>query len=242
MVYFWKFMGWLILYSLMYFSVLDVLGLGPGKENRILSGVILLLSFPGWWFSWKWFEKTFGPRPVQAQSGGETHYFFALRNAPMTYYLMILKFFLLAMGANGIITLEHHEGSWRYFYIVNFIVLYLYAIPFLIIKTKNLKKALASNLILDNTSLALQQHGESIARVAFSDTQDVFVEQDAPGALIVSPTDKIYVGGRHAKGSSFYIPEAETIIQQIKQRARNSITPVIYIKEALKQAAFKPSV
>jgi len=241
MVFFWKFMGWLILYSLIYFSVLDVLGLAPGKENSILRVVLPLISFPGWWFSWKWFEKTFGPREPEPHNEGGTQYYFALRNAPVTYYLIVLKFFLLAMGANGIITLDHHEGGWRYFYIGNGILLYLYAIPFLIIKTKKLKISLTSSLILDSSSLRLQQCGETIVTVAFSDIQSVAIEENSRGALIDASAAKIYVGGQSAKGSACYTPGVNTIIEQLKQAVGDKFQSVPSIKDALKQAAFKPA-
>ena len=130
---FLRFMGWLILWSFVYFLVLDIMGLPPGKDGPVISTIILLLSFPLWWVSWKKFDRSFGPRDPQQLDGG-TARFFALRNTGLMYYLMVLKLFLLVMGANGIITLAHHQGGARVFYIINFIVLYLYALPFFFIK------------------------------------------------------------------------------------------------------------
>jgi len=74
-----------------------------------VSVVILLMSFPAWWFSWKKFERIFDARQPEALGEDATAYAFSLRNPALMYYLMVLKLFLLAMGANGIITLEHNE-------------------------------------------------------------------------------------------------------------------------------------
>ena len=62
MAYFVRFLGWLILYSFLYFLILDVMGVGPGKDGPVISSIILFLSIPLWWFSWKKFDSAFGPQ------------------------------------------------------------------------------------------------------------------------------------------------------------------------------------
>ncbi len=242
MAIFLRFMGWLILWSLLYFTILDVMGLAPGKDPRVVSGVILLASFPIWWFTWKKFEKTFWAREPQDLGGGKTAYLFSLRNPALMYYLMVLKLFLLAMGANGIITLEHHKGGWRTFYIWNFFILYIYAIPFFIIKFKKLKKALACRLVVDDEKLCLQKGQEVLSEIALDAIDRVIIEEQAPGMLVGAGGSKIYVGGRQAKGSGFYTEGAESVCAAIRAAAGKKVQTVESIKDALKSSGFKPVV
>lgn len=242
MAIFLRFMGWLILWSLLYFSILDFMGLAPGKDPKVVSGIILLASFPIWWFTWKKFENSFWAREPQDLDDGKTAYFFSLRNPALMYYLMVLKLFLLAMGANGIITLEHYKGGWRTFYIWNFIILYIYAIPFFVIKFKKLKKALACRLVVDDKKLCLQQGSEMVSEIAFDAIDRVTIEKQALGMFIESGDTKMYVGGRQAKGSGFYTEGAETICSKIEAAAGGKVQTVEAIKETLKSAGFKPVV
>jgi len=241
MAIFLRFMGWLILWSLLYFTILDFMGLAPGKDPIVVSSIILLASFPIWWFTWKKFESAFWAREPQDLGDGKTAYLFSLRNPALMYYLMVLKLFLLAMGANGIITLEHHKGGWRTFYIWNFIILYIYAIPFFVIKFKKLKKALACRLVVDNTKLSLQQGQNVLSEIALDKIDRVSVEEQASSVLVESGDTRIYVGGQKAKGSAFYTEGAEAVCTRIKA-AGEKVQAVESIKEALKSAGFKPAV
>ncbi|MFC1591166.1 hypothetical protein ACFL43_01445 [Thermodesulfobacteriota bacterium] len=242
MAFFLRFMGWLILWSLMYFLALDCMGLGPGQDPRLVSAVILLASFPVWWFTWKRFERTFGARPSQALEGGKTAYLFSLRNPALMYYLMVLKLFLLAMGANGIITLAHHEGAMRTFYIWNFIILYIYAIPFFLIKCLKLKKALGSRLVADASGLSLQHNGQALADIRFASLDRLCVEEATRGMLIEAGGEQLYLGGQKAKGSGFYIEGIEEVYAGLKAAAGDKQELVASIKETLKAAGFKPAV
>ncbi|MCP4716712.1 MAG: hypothetical protein GY868_16445 [Deltaproteobacteria bacterium] len=241
MTYFWRFMGWLILYSFIYFLVLDIIGVGPGKENILLSIAVFLISFPFWWITWNKFNTAFSSKPPIDLGSGKKNYSFALRKTAMTYYLMILKLFLLVMGANGIITLDHHEGGWRTFYIWNFVILYVYAIPFFIIKCLKLKKGLAAKLIMDNTTLTLMLNKKSITEIQFNAIERVQLEESSLGMLIESSGSKLYIGGKDAGGSSFYLSGIEEIYKKL-QEAPNVFEKTGSIKNAMKQISFKPAI
>ncbi len=241
MTYFWRFMGWLILYSFIYFLVLDFMGIGPGKEKIQLSIVIFLISFPIWWVTWKKFDTAFGPKPPRDLGNGKKEYSFALRKPAMTYYLMVLKLFLLVMGANGIITLSHHEGGWRTFYIWNFIILYIYAIPFFIFKFLKLKKGLSARLVMDDASISLNVHADNVVSLSRSTLDTIQVEEPGPGMLIESAGARLYIGGKDAKGSSFFLSGVEDVYKKLQEGA-GSITKVESIKNAMKQKGFKPAV
>ena len=242
MALFLRFMGWLILWSLMYFVVLDFMGLAPGKDPRVVSAVILLLSFPAWWFSWKKFERVFNARQPEALGDGVTAYAFSLRNPALMYYLMVLKLFLLAMGANGIITLEHHEGWLRTFYIWNFIILYIYALPFFIIKFLKLKKALTVRLAVDEKAFTLSRGAEKLTEIALDSIDKVSVQEENLGMLIEAGDQKLYLGGRQAKGSGFYIEGVQDIYATLKAAAGDKVQAVDSIKQKLKETGFKPLV
>jgi hypothetical protein len=233
-------MGWLILWSLIFFAVLNVRGIAPGGASLVFTVVTALLSLPVWWVTWKWFEKRFGPHAPVVLGGGKTAYAFSLRNPALMYYLMVLKLFLLAMGANGIITLEHYEGGLRTFYIWNFIILYIYAIPFFIIKFIKLKTSLGYRLMVDDTGLCLQYAGEPKAEIAFSAIDSFAVEEATNAMLVGSGATRIYAGGQQARGSSFYIAAAEDILAKLKQAAGAKMQPVASIKKALQEQSFKP--
>jgi hypothetical protein len=242
MAFFMRFMGWLILWSLMYFLVLDLMGLGPGKDPILVSAVILLLSFPAWWFSWKKFKGVFDARQPETLGEDATAYAFSLRNPALMYYLMVLKLFLLAMGANGIITLEHHEGWLRTFYIWNFIILYIYALPFFIIKYLKLKKALAARLVVDGKTLSLRRGTETLTEISLDAIDTISVEQASLGMLIEAGERKLYLGGRQARGSGFYVEGIQDIYALLKASAGDKIQSVDSIKAKLKEVEFKPVV
>lgn len=239
---FLRFLGWLILWSFLYFAVLDVMGLAPGKDPKLVSGAVLLLSFPIWWLTWKKFEKAFSARPARALENGKTAYYFSLRNPALMYYLMVLKLFLLVMGANGIITLEHHKGAWRTFYIWNFIILYVYAIPFFVLKLIKLKKALACRLVVDDAALTLERDNKPLSVIRLDAVDRVRVQEQGPGLVIESGAEKLYVGGQAAKGSAFYTEGAQEILGKIRERSGEKIETVDSIGQVLKQASFKPAV
>lgn len=247
MALFLRFMGWFILYSLFYFISLDITLDPPGTENSVFHkvfnyGILLILSIPVWWFSWKKFELTFGPKATQTLEDGRKAYRFALRNPALMYYLMVLKVFLLAMGLNGILTLSHHKGGLRTFYIINFIVLYLYALPFFIIKFKKLQKALASRLIVDDRKLALETAGEIVTEIPLSGIEKIISDDAASGMLVQAGGAALYVGGRHAKGSAFFLEGAQEVCQKLKGLAQDKVENVDSIKQALKSAGIKPAV
>lgn len=239
---FLRFLGWLILWSFLYFAVLDVMGLAPGKDPRLVSAAVLLLSFPIWWLTWKKFEKAFSARPPKALGEGKTAYFFSLRNPALMYYLMVLKLFLLVMGANGIITLDHHQGAWRTFYIWNFIILYLYAIPFFVVKLIKLKKALACRLVIDDAALTLEKNGEPVSVIPLGAVDRALVQEQGPGLLVASGVVKLYIGGQAAKGSAFYTEGVQDILRKVRTAAGEKVTAVDSIRQVLKQESFKPAV
>jgi hypothetical protein len=242
MALFLRFMGWFILYSLIYFAVLDVRGLPPADASLMFTLVIALIALPAWWATWKWFEKLFGPHAPVALGGGKTAYAFSLRNPALMYYLMVLKLFLLAMGANGIITLDRYEGGLRTFYVWNFIILYIYAIPFFIIKAIKLKKSLGYRLVVDDTRLSLQHSGVPVAEIAFDAIDTIAVEEAVTGMLVGDGATRIYIGGHKAKSSSFYLEGAENIYAKLKSAAGKKMQPVESIKKTMQEAAFKPAL
>lgn len=241
MAYFVRFMGWLILYSFFYFLILDSMGIAPGKEGAAVRYGLPIISIVLWWFSWKKFESAFGPRPPQA-AGGATAYFFALRNSGLMYYLMVLKLFLLAMGANGIITLSEHTGGMRTFYIWNFIVLYIYAIPFFLIKLASLRKGLGARIVVDDKKISLQAGGATSAELNFDAIDSIVVEEATGGMLIESAGAKLFVAGPATKGSSFYTAGGEDILAQLKKTAAGKIKTAASLKEEMKQKKFKPAI
>ncbi len=233
------FMGWLILYSLMYFISLDIIGIPPGKEDTALLkivnyGVLFAVSIPLWWFSWRRFLKVFGANDPVTTGAGATEYRFALRNPELMYYLMILKLFLLAMGANGIIVLSHYEGVLRTFYIWNFIILYLYAIPFFVIKLLKLKKGLAARITMTDDKLCLR--AGTVSEIPFASIEKLFIDEAAPAMFVQGNSTGIYLAGKTAKLSPFYLPGAETIMHALRQKAGNKIEQPASLKQAVKQS------
>jgi hypothetical protein len=241
MAYFVRFLGWFILYSLLYFVYLDILGVTPGKDNPILGGILLILSIPLWRKTWKDFDSAFGPHAPQSANGA-TAYSFALRNTGLMYYLMVLKLFLLAMGANGVITLSQHTGGARTFYIWNFIVLYIYAIPFFIIKFIALRKGLGARIVVDAKRISLQAGGATAAEIGFDAIDAIAVEEATGGMLIESAGVNLFVAGPVTKGSSFYTAGAESILETLKKTAAGKIKTVASLKEEMKQKGFKPAI
>jgi hypothetical protein len=237
------FMGWFIFYSLLYFLSLDITGDPPGKEgtgfHKVFNyGILFIISIPGWWFSWKKFQTVFFPAvPV----GGERMQCrFGLRNPELMYYLMFLKLFLLAMGANGIITLSHHTGAGRTFFIWNFIILYIYAIPFFIIKFIKLKKALSSEVVLDETAVSLRCHEQTIVQINYPAISQVLIEEGTGAAIVKGDTGTICLGSKTSKFSPFYIAGLEKAVEKICKKAPDKISPVASLKDELKKLAIKP--
>jgi len=241
MAYFIRFMGWLILWSLLYFLILDIMGVSPGKDGPVISSIILILSIPLWWFSWKKFDSAFGPH-VPHSADGSTSYSFALRNAGLMYYLMVLKLFLLAMGANGLITLSEHSGGARTFYIWNFIILYIYALPFFFIKLGKLRKGLGARITVDAKKISLQAGGATAAEIAIDKIDSIAVEEATGGLLIESADSKLFVAGPRTKGSSFYTSGSEDILAALKKTSSEKMNTVESLQEEMKQKKFKPEV
>ncbi len=241
MVFFVRFMGWLILYSLLYFLECDILGVPPGKDNPVIGTVILIVSFPLWWTSWKIFDETFSARAPQPANGA-TAYSFALRNTGLMYYLMTLKLFLLAMGANGLITLAEHKGGWRTFYIWNFIILYIYALPFFFIKLGKLRKGLASRIMVDDKKIWLKAGGATAAEVAFDKIDSIAVEEATGGMLIESAGAHLFVAGPKTKGSSFFASGSGDILSKMKSVAPDKIKPVASLQQEMKQKKIAPAI
>ncbi len=243
---FLRFMGWLILYSLFYFISLDITLNPPGTEDsaflKIFNyGILLVISIPLWWITWKKFESAFSPK-METRPDNKKTYTFALRNPALMYYLMILKLFLLVMGLNGVLTLSQHKEGMRIFYIINFIILYIYAIPFFLIKFKKLKKALKSRLIVDDQSLTLETDGSPSIEISVSKIDEIILDSNGPSMLVKAGSDNIYVGGRNSKASGFFVEGAAEICEQFKNTAQTKIKNVDSIKAALKTEGIKPAV
>jgi hypothetical protein len=237
------FMGWFIFYSLLYFLSLDITGDSPGKEGSEFHkffnyGILFIISLFGWWFSWKKFQTMFSPS--DPAGGGIIECRFGLRNTELMYYLMFLKLFLLVMGANGIITLSHHTGAARTFFIWNFIVLYIYAIPFFIIKFGKLKKAVNTSLTLDEAAIALRCNGQTVAQMNYSAISQVLIEEATGAAVIRSDAASLCLGSKNSKISSFYTAGIEQVIEKIRQRVPDKISTVPSLKEEIKRLAIKP--
>jgi len=241
MSYFLRFMGWLILYSLFFFAAADIMGVGPEGVPLAINLTLAVISIPVWYFTWSAFDKAFGAPKAQL-SGGAGEYSFALRNSAFNYYLMTLKPFLLAMGANGIITLSHHQGGARIFYIFNFILLYSYAIPFFIIKARKLIKAKASKLVVDEDKLSLQTDGQVVTAIAFNTIDTISVDEDAFALLVAGSGAMLYIGGHKAKGTAFFVVGADKINDILKQKAGNKFKKVESMKAELKRLNFRPAV
>ncbi len=242
---FLKFMGWLILYSFLYFLVLDFSGHGPDMKDahdfiRTLNFYLMpLITLPLWWFSWKKFEKTFGPREPQSTHDGVTCTF-ALRNPALMYYLMVLKLFLLAMGANGIITLANHQGGARIFYIINFIVLYIYAIPFFIIKFIKLKKSLQTTVAADPNRINLAIRQTPVISIAYDEAQALLLETDPLALCVTGSNGAVCLGSKKSRISSFYVPGLERIVEIVRGKAGSKVEQVTGLKAALKARGIKP--
>jgi len=241
---FLKFMGWLILYSLLYFLVLDITVSGPDMKGapdfiRILNFYLMpLISLPLWWLSWKKFEKAFGPRDPERSQAGITCTL-ALRNPALMYYLMVLKLFLLAMGANGIITLSHHEGGMKIFYIINFIVLYIYAIPFFIIKFGKLKKALHAGVTAGESAISLAIKGTTVLSIPYADARTLLIQRDPPALCVAGVPGAVCLGSREARVSAFYVPGLEQVIDLVRGKTGGA-EQVSGMKAAMKQRGIKP--
>lgn len=241
---FLKFLGWLILFSLLYFLSLDLTGNTPGTEATLFHkifnmGVLGVVSIPLWWFTWKRFAAAFGPRDPQT-SGNTTTFYLALRNPALMYYLMVLKLFLLAMGANGIITLSHHSGGARIFYIVNFIVLYLYALPFFFMKLGKLRKARGALITLDERQLSMSVQGTDAARIPFESAQTVLVDGSGPSVGVIGADAALYLGGPQSKISPFYVPGIERIVATLKEKAGSKVQVVESMKGAMQERSARP--
>ena len=240
---FLRFMGWLILYSLFYFISLDITLNPPGTEgsafHKIFNyGILLVISIPLWWFSWKKFESVFSPGMDEGPNNKRV-YTFALRNPALMYYLMILKLFLLVMGLNGILTLSQHKEGLKIFYIINFFVLYIYAIPFFLIKFNKLKKALKSRLIIDGGSLMLETDGSPSLEIPVSKIDEIIYDSSGPAMLVKAGSESIYVGSQKSKASGFFVKDAAGICEQLKSNVPAKIKNVDAIKEALKTEGIK---
>jgi len=241
---FLKFMGWLILYSLLYFLVLDVGGYGPDMKGappfiRTLNYYLMpLITLPLWWFSWKKFERAFGPREPRRTPDGVACTF-ALRNPALMYYLMVLKLFLLAMGANGIITLSHHQGGARIFYIVNFIVLYLYALPFFIIKFGKLKKALRAEVFAGESAISLSITGKAPLSIPYADAQAVLIEQEPLALCIAGAQGAVCLGSAKARVSPFYVPGLDQVAEIVQAKAGARLEQVTGLKATMKNRGIK---
>jgi len=155
---------------------------------------------------------------------------------------MTLKPFLLAMGLNGILTLSHHHGGWKIFYIVNFFVLYLYALPFIFIKGGKLRKALQTKLIVDEAGLRLKKADEVVAAIPYASIKSVLVEEPSLGIIVEGEESTLYVGGQKAKGSSFCLVGIEQVWEKLKEKAADKSRSVEAIKGELKTLGFKPFI
>lgn len=241
---FLKFMGWAILYSLFYFLFLDILGYTPGMTGapqfvKTFNYFIMpIISVPVWWFSWRWFEKLFGPREPESTTAG-TVYRFALRNPALMYYLMVLKLFLLVMGANGIITLNQHSRGAQIFYIINFNVLYFYALPFFIIKFIKLKKALRATVTADENRISLAIKDTPAVSIDYADAQAVLLEDDPLALCVTGPNGALCLGSRGSRVSAFYVGGLERLAATVREKAGSKVEQVTGLKAVLKERGIK---
>lgn len=238
------FMGWFIFYSLLYFISIDIAGTAPGKESAGLKlfnyGGLFILSIAGWWLSWKKFERAFSPDPKPASGAGAQECPFALRNPAFMYYLMVLKLFLLAMGANGLITLSQHTGGARTFYIWNFVILYIYAIPFFIIKFMKLKKGLSARIVFEDDRISLRSGPATVAQIPYAAIERLALEE-ATGAMLVQGNNAaIYLGASQAKASPFYPAGIKNRADKMREKAADKVQAVASIKDEMKRISFAP--
>jgi len=241
---FLKFMGWAILYSLFYFLFLDILGYTPGMTGapqfvKTFNYFIMpIISVPLWWFSWRWFENLFGPREPENTPAG-TVYRFALRNPALMYYLMVLKLFLLVMGANGIITLSQHSRGAKIFYIINFNVLYFYALPFFIIKFIQLKKAMQATVTADENRISLAIKETPAVSIDYADAQAVLLEADPLALCVKGPNGALCMGSRGSRVSAFYVDGLERLAATVREKAGSKVEQVTGLKAVLKERGIK---
>jgi hypothetical protein len=114
------------------------------------------------------------------------------------------------MGANGLITLDLHEGGWRTFYIWNFILLFAYAIPSLIMNIRHLRWQLRSRLIFNGQSFSLLEGDESPVPVTF-DRQDI---GDISADMPVGYKDGRLTIGRQNPKSLYYVDGIDDVLQK----------------------------
>lgn len=238
-------MGWLILYSFLYFLSLDFMGLPPGKEvttfQKVFNfAVVPMSSIPIWLLTWRKFATAFKPKAPRPVAGG-MEYSFALRNPALKYYLMVLKLFLMVMGANGIIALDHYEGGTRVFYICNFAILYLYAPAFFLINLSKLIKGSTTRLLLNDQHLRLTRKGKIITEIKIESIQKILVQEDILGMLIQTANANLYLGGPKAKVTPFYLSGIEELVDTLK-RGGTPIQNTSSIKEEVQKTSVKPAV
>ena len=114
------------------------------------------------------------------------------------------------MGANGLITLDLHEGGWRTFYIWNFILLFAYAIPSLIMNIRHLRWQLWARLIFDGQSFSLLEGDRSPVPVTF-DRQDI---GDISADMPVAYKDGRLTIGRQNPKSLYYVDGIGDVLQK----------------------------
>jgi len=200
--------------------------------------IMPIISVPLWWFSWRWFENLFGPREPENTPAG-TVYRFALRNPALMYYLMVLKLFLLVMGANGIITLSQHSRGAQIFYIINFTVLYFYALPFFIIKFIQLKKAMQATVTADENRISLAIKETPAVSIDYADAQAVLLEADPLALCVKGPNGALCLGSRGSRVSAFYVDGLERLAATVREKAGSKVEQVTGLKAVLKERGIK---
>jgi len=229
------FLGWAIVYSFMFFLSHDITANPPGKGDPVLNYYILFpVSIVVWIVTWKMYEKAFSKK--ESIKGGDnswTHYY-QLKNPLLYYYLMALKLFLLALGANGLIRLLTNQTESTVVWVVNFVVLYLYALPFFIIKTKMHLKASNSTLVVENNEIAIKTKNETVKKIAIMEADEVLIDKDKTGLILKKGDDIIYAGGKSSKVSSFYITGFDNILELVTSKKKNKITEVVSLKDEIK--------
>ncbi len=243
--YFFMFMGWLILYSFLFFLFHNIIQEPPSGPNpdpvlKMIYFVLPIITIPLWWFSWRWFNEKWGEKEPFLE-GDKKIYSFANRMRELNYYFMVLKPFLLALGANGLIVLDHYKGGMRTFYIINFIVIYLYALPFLIIKIRKYADALKMKCVLGNKSISIKKGDKVVSEISLNSIDTLILDTDEKSMFIQGNNQGIYLGGEKSKGSGFYISSYKEILETVKRKVKNT-RQVEKIKDAMKEAAFKPAI
>jgi len=105
-----------------------------------------------------------------------------------------------------------------------------------------LKKALTVRLVVDKKTLTLRRGTENLTEITLDSTDKVSVEETSLGMLVEAGDRSLYLGGRQARGSGFYVEGIQAIYEILKAAAGDKFQSVESIKKKLKEVGFKPVV